>query len=545
MGTPDSNLERRFFEHSILHRCAFVCLASASAAIKLGLIGIFISSIAGCHWISGSITSETMNSTSPTVSLCLGSEESSGFQSGSGTSDSPYIVCNAAQWNKIGLDQTLWTKSFKLGQNLDFSSLTSYNPIGTALAPFTGSVDGGSFTMSNLTYDGGGSKAGLISIVGAGAVFSNLTIQNFQITSTNVAGGLIGEGDINAGITLSKITAKSPHVGGVTTNYAGGVIGASYGHLQMSDIVVTGAIIGGTSVHSGGGVVGRWGPQSAGTSNVSNSSIEVSSFASITSNTGGFAGTISGTAGTFVISNVSISILSTQSTGSYGGGFAGEISTNNGSFTATSVQISANLSSAGTRIGGFAGTVNVPSGSVSLASLSFNGSLSTSAASGNLGGLLGYLNAASGGITIQRSYANATLTNSSGGLGPTAGLVAYDNSVGGNHSIVDSYARGNITTNNTAGGIFGYLFTRPWALQRSYYAGTITATSNMRCIRPSVGFSTLTATDVTYDVTTCTVGEPLGGVTPRATGAIQTATPFTNWLSTVWVFVNAQYPTLL
>ena len=64
---------------------------------------------------------------------------------GTGTQTNPLIITNAEQLNKIRQDLTA---HYKLGANIDLSTITNWEPIGTEENPFTGTLDGDGYTIS-------------------------------------------------------------------------------------------------------------------------------------------------------------------------------------------------------------------------------------------------------------------------------------------------------------------------------------------------------------------------------------------------------------
>ena len=149
---------------------------------------------------------------------------------------------------------------------------SNWTPVGTSGKPYDGIVDGGGFTIRNLTINGG-SNIGFIGTASyGGTVVSNLKLDNVNISGGKNVGAVIGQvtndGKIdNCHILGGKVTGTGDHVGGLLgySEYYGGVrnssnaadvSGASYvggisGHayatasVNYGDVTGTGDYVGG------------------------------------------------------------------------------------------------------------------------------------------------------------------------------------------------------------------------------------------------------------------------------------------------------------
>lgn len=149
---------------------------------------------------------------------------------------------------------------------------SNWTPVGTSSKPYDGIVDGGGFTIRNLTINGG-SNIGFIGTASyGGTVVSNLKLDNVNISGGKNVGAVIGQvtndGKIdNCHILGGKVTGTGDHVGGLLgySEYYGGVrnssnaadvSGASYvggisGHayatasVNYGDVTGTGDYVGG------------------------------------------------------------------------------------------------------------------------------------------------------------------------------------------------------------------------------------------------------------------------------------------------------------
>ena len=94
---------------------------------------------------------------------------------------------------------------------------TTWTPVGTEEAPFTGTLNGNGYKISNLTISGENNVA-FIAFAEDGATIKNLTLENVNINSGRNAGGLICEAK---GLTLENIKVS----GTINAeNYAAGLV---------------------------------------------------------------------------------------------------------------------------------------------------------------------------------------------------------------------------------------------------------------------------------------------------------------------------------
>ena len=172
--------------------------------------------------------------------------------------------------------------------NIDLNGKT-WTPIGNATTPYTGTFDGGGFTISNFTYKTTGNYTGFFGTIGSGSVIKNFTI-NGSITSNHGWVGIIGQAG-GGTITISDIhsqvnitCSKSRHGGilgfqnstgtinidhcsysgtltvtnGATGNF-GGIVGltqnSSSAYVNITNCLFDGVIDDGTG-NNAGGIVG-------------------------------------------------------------------------------------------------------------------------------------------------------------------------------------------------------------------------------------------------------------------------------------------------
>lgn len=128
---------------------------------------------------------------------------------------------------------------------------SNWTPVGTSSKPYDGIVDGGGFTIRNLTINGG-SNIGFIGTASySGTVVSNLKLDNVNISGGKNVGAVVGEttnsGKIdNCHILGGEVTGTGDYVGGIlgTRKVYGGVSNSSNA-AAISGVSCVGGISGG------------------------------------------------------------------------------------------------------------------------------------------------------------------------------------------------------------------------------------------------------------------------------------------------------------
>jgi len=205
------------------------------------------------------------------------------FAGGSGTVEDPYQI---ADWRHLDNVRNYLSSHFIVINDLDLSSIghtelasetanegKGWQPIGTLLYPFTGSLNGQGYEIRDMFIarpDESG--MGLFGIVDEGGVIENVGVVNGNVTGYNDVGGVVGknEGTVSNSYSTGNVTGNV-NVGGlvgynffgtVTESYSngsptgqdnvGGLVGWNRGTVGNS--YSTGGVIGQNSV---GGLVGK------------------------------------------------------------------------------------------------------------------------------------------------------------------------------------------------------------------------------------------------------------------------------------------------
>lgn len=319
---------------------------------------------------------------------------------------------------------TKWEKTYTSGldkkyiqtADIDLSSITNFEPIGSLNNEFTGIFDGGDYIIEGLSIDR--TSEDFIGFFGysVGSTFKNIGLENVDVRGSNRVGGLIGH-QSNSSVINCYITGKVSGNG----NYVGGLVGLQQGS-SVKHSNSKGEVTGNERV---GGLVG----QQSGTSMITNS-YATDKVLGVGNSVGGLLGLqtdSSSVVDSYAIGNVS-------SDGNYIGGLVG---LQQGSLLTNSY--ARGKVDGHHHVGGLVGQQNNSS------------NIRDSYATGNvygsgerIGGLLGYQIDSK----IVRNYATGTAT----GIGNyTGGLVGYQIE----SSIDYGYATGKVTGSNLYGGLLG------------------------------------------------------------------------------------------
>ena len=405
---------------------------------------------------------------------------------GSGTADDPYIITTAAELNNI---RSNLGGHYRLGGNINLSAYTNWEPIGTTVTPFTGSLDGDRFTVSNLKI----------------------------VRPTEDYVGLFG----SVKGSISRINLANVDVQG--KDYTGGLLGAiSSG--QVEEATVTGTVQGTNNVGGLGGLFSN-------TAAVNASSANVNVYGQ--KNLGGFLGAY---ASKTLVSDISaagnVNVFGAGSSGGLIGVFTSTAILRN-SHASGNVVIPVAMSTQ--RIGGLIGEFSTGKiqycyATGNVGSISFSGQNYYA-----IGGLVGY----SVG-TIEKSYAtgitsvNGLETNVGGFVGQAAG-----------GSITNNYAMGKVfAPSPLSAGIGGFIGSSRATLKNNYSAVATSFTG-------STGSSFLgkkeggTVSGNYFDVNIAGTANSIDAA-PKATTDMKIKATFVGWdFDTVWsIDEGVSYPQL-
>lgn len=482
---------------------------------------------------------------------------SNSYGGGEGTAQNPFRVCNLAQWNYLASTATDWSKNFKLESDIDFTGIdpSTFLSVGNGTTAFTGTFDGNSYALKNLNLLAGTTSLAFFNTTDSGATFKNLKLNSINIVSNFRASALIVDHSLGV-LTLENIEMNNVTIDVSTSVQSGNgaLVGNSYGTIQINGLNANHVWTKLADRSDSGGLIGH--SEIINVDGAIIDDLKITTGGGMSTSTGGFIGSTTN----FMLrspssfKNMKITNLDAQLT--WLG--AGILTMTWGDTLFEKVIVQGTVfASAGQS--GFLGTAQITGGfrpSVTITDSSFTGTLSND---GNsiYGGLVG---TASGNVTIQRSFFSGGLSVWSGSVGGLIGSLSLGPS---NRLLIeDSYFSGNITMTHATQGHAGHLAgsvngpsTSIIEVRRSFASGAHlgSAGASRSCIMnisPNVTWPSFTFQDVKYNSTLCT-GSPdfdtaLGaGIAALNTASLQTATPFTNWLGSVWSFANAANPKLI
>ncbi|MCL2341996.1 MAG: DUF5011 domain-containing protein [Firmicutes bacterium] len=348
-----------------------------------------------------------------------------GFDSGFGTSASPYIIKNGTEFSHMNYSvyNTNANLNYQLNNNIDlsgFSSGVGWTPIGVAATPFVGTFDGNNHVISNLTITNtaltdvglfGVSKGviknvgidssgvvksttatarvgGLVGTVTGGSItncYSNATVSNTTGTdSVAGTGGLIGT--INGGTAAAPVIISKSHSGGTVSGFqdVGGFIGDTASTPTTITVNIDQCYAAGnvTLITGAGYQVGGF----IGRSNLATTITNCYAWGDVTSNgtgihdrTGGFAGWVQDT---------------TDIRDCYA---SGGVASNNTNGTNTNAGI-----------GGFVGAATSANAKIRNC-LALNDSVTSKLANTKFGKFIGFNNTGTNAIASNKNYANSAM----------------------------------------------------------------------------------------------------------------------------------------
>lgn len=217
----------------------------------------------------------------------------------------PFLISNATDWNGIGDDIFLMSKTFKLTNNIDFKNGT-FTPIGKSIGgnAYKGTIWPDGFKLQNINFTASSGLNGIFSRINTARIGFNgdpLVVDGFTFTTSEKYSGFIGQAMGRAEI---MVQIKNANITGTSSDEGlGGILGKieNNSYIRIEDSSFEGSISAASTGHVGG-LVGSVGS----TSENSTSGIDIrSSFVKLKKLYGDYAvGGFIGSAGSN--SNVSI-----------------------------------------------------------------------------------------------------------------------------------------------------------------------------------------------------------------------------------------------
>ncbi len=172
------------------------------------------------------------------------------FAGGDGSTTMPYVICTPTQWNAIAANSATFTKTFMLGNSINFSG-SAVTPIGTTTLPFGGILNGNNYTLSNINILSTNTNAVGLFANTSNALLNGFTLDNLIITGNGIAtGGVIGTG-INTTIQHVRITQAR-----ITGDVVVGGIAGTLNNSILSESTLSGTLYHGGTANGVGGMIG-------------------------------------------------------------------------------------------------------------------------------------------------------------------------------------------------------------------------------------------------------------------------------------------------
>lgn len=192
-------------------------------------------------WTGTGLSEPTMTVTIPAGSTgdrsytATWAMEAEDHWTGDGSISNPYIITTAKGLSLLAVMVEIGNnfdgKYFELGADIDMSTIPDFKGIGSNVEAnnfFSGSLNGKSFTISNLNINNSGeSYGGLFGKLDRNGSASNIIIDNATIIGGQYVGGIAGVGNgsiTGCSVINSSISAINGSISG-TDYYVGGLVG--------------------------------------------------------------------------------------------------------------------------------------------------------------------------------------------------------------------------------------------------------------------------------------------------------------------------------
>ncbi|MDD4316640.1 MAG: hypothetical protein PHC84_05730, partial [Clostridia bacterium] len=164
-----------------------------------------------------------------------------------GEEASQYILSSPYQFgllaNNTNNNEFSYTgKYFDIFNDIDFSAISDYAPVGTQNCAFEGTISGNGYTLSGLALHNEDNAALFAYTVSA--VFYNIVIDGFEISGGNLAAALVADADGGAFIGI-QVTGSQIDSTGSTGGAVGSIDLGLISNCHTGDTSISGSISGG------------------------------------------------------------------------------------------------------------------------------------------------------------------------------------------------------------------------------------------------------------------------------------------------------------
>ena len=366
------------------------------------------------------------------------------FGGGDGTIGNPYNITDVLDLQAM---QGNLGAHYLLANSIDASATFTdpgnwplgFVPIGNSVTPFTGSLDGRGYNITNLFINRITDDTGLFGGIGVGGHVLNVTLININYTGNNRIGGIVGDsngGIVENCIVSGKITGTSGNAGGIVgRNRVNGLVKYCQSNCNISAVG-----------SRDGGIVG----QNVGGADILNCQAH-----------GQVNGTraVGGIAGYHVNSGSRIQNSSSSGlvigTGYYTGGCVGEQSDFSIIEDSMSSGTAINYGASNTGIGGFVGSSQF---STTIQRCGSTGDVSSPDPTfQNVGGFIG--------ITLYLTIRDCYATGSASGADCVGGFVGSNDASG----IERCFSSGVVSGSSRTGGFMGFNTSSPVTITSCYW----------------------------------------------------------------------------
>jgi hypothetical protein len=214
-------------------------LTDATANANNGTLNDFTLSGGSSNWESG--YTAPVHSTTAVIPPALGD----------GTSANPYQIATIENLYWLSQNSSVWTgKYFKQTADIDLAAISNWMPIGSGFVPFTGTYDGGGYTIRNLTINSNLYGRALFGRCTGSTELKNLNFENANISNTSDCSAILVaflEGLINNCHTKGGSISGKSDIGSLCGYLNNGTITNCSSSTSLNGRGSIGGIVGGFS----------------------------------------------------------------------------------------------------------------------------------------------------------------------------------------------------------------------------------------------------------------------------------------------------------
>jgi hypothetical protein len=178
------------------------------------------------------------------------------YSGGQGTVATPWIISTPNDLSVLAATSKHWNNHFVQDASIDMSNQNPISSIGTFDVPFTGTYDGGGFSIRDVmilaapqSQPGGDGLFGVVQGNGADVTIQKLVLENPTVLGASTdSGGLVGRMEIG---TIQQCGVKGGYISG--TENTGGLAGQVRAQAAVRECYSTACVLGAGAI---GGLIG-------------------------------------------------------------------------------------------------------------------------------------------------------------------------------------------------------------------------------------------------------------------------------------------------